>query len=122
MTMIGKILIEDYKIHCIVGAHPHERKTEQELALDLQVEFDMTQCVLSDSIADSINYEDLVSMCRTLAQERQYHLLETFAYEVLNDLFSTFPTLRAAKVRVKKKSALALAAYAIIELERREVD
>lgn len=116
--MKGKIVIEDYKVHCIVGAHPHERKIEQEVALDIEIEADFTPCVLSDSIADTINYEKVVSVCRDLAVSRQYHLIETFAFETLHAIFSAFPTLFSVKVRVKKKGALPLASCAFIEFEK----
>lgn len=116
--MHGKILIQDYKIHCIIGAHPHERHEEQEIALDIEIDADFTQCVLNDSIADTLNYEKIGGVCRELAKSRQYHLIETYAYEALNAIMAAFPTIQWAKVRAKKKSALPLAEYAIIEFEK----
>ncbi len=115
--MRGIIQIRDYKIHCIIGHYPHERKEDQDIEIDLDLKADFTECVLTDSIADTINYEQVCHICRDLAKSNRYHLLETFAFEALNALFDAFPLLWA-KIRVKKKGALALAKYAAVELEK----
>lgn len=116
--MKGKIFIEGYKIHCVIGVHAHERKQMQEVIVDLCGEVDFTESVLNDSITDTINYEKFVSICQKLAHERTYNLIETFAYEALHALFEAIPTLLAATIRVKKPSALPLAAFAGVELTK----
>lgn len=116
--MIGKITIEEYKIHCIIGHHPHERIQEQEIALDLEISFDISKAALSDHLADTINYEEIAELCRKLGQEKKYHLIETFAHEALSLLFETYDLL-AAKIRVIKKGALPLARRVSIELEQK---
>lgn len=115
--MEGTVKIEDYKIHCIIGAHPHERSQNQELLLDIEMRWNLSECVQTDSIADTVDYEKVCKLCEELAQTRHYHLLETFAYEAIHSILDSFPLLWA-KIRVKKKQALPLAKFAIIELEK----
>lgn len=116
-SMIGIIQIRDYKIHCVVGHYPHERKEDQEIEIDVDLKADFTECVQTDSVEDTINYEQVCRICRDLAESNRYHLLETFAFEALNKLFEHFPLLWA-RIRVKKKGAIALAKYAAVEMER----
>ena len=114
--MEGIIKIEDYKIHCIIGAHAHERDEDQEVTLDIEMRVNFLECAQTDSIVDTVNYDEVVKVCRALAKQRRYHLLETFAYEMVHAIMDTFAP-SWVKVRVKKKKALALAKAVIVELE-----
>ncbi len=115
--MEGVIKIEKFRIQCIVGAHAHERKVEQELLVDIEMKVNFSEPVQTDSIVDTVDYEAVCNVCKELAQERRYHLLETFAYEALHAILDSFP-IKWAKIRVRKPQALPLAKYATIEFEK----
>jgi len=117
--MEGTIKIEDYRIHCIMGAHAHERKVDQEVSVDLEMKLNLAEPVQTDSIVDTVDYEAVCNVCKELAQTRRYHLIETFAYEALHAVLDSFP-LQWAKIRVRKSSALPLAKYAVIEFEKEQ--
>ena len=114
--MEGIIKIEGYKIHCIMGSHAYEREEDQEIILDIDMRVDITECVQTDSIVDTVDYGKVAQVCRELAQRRRYHLIETFAYETLHLLNETFGPLWL-RVRVKKKHALPLAKAVSFEVE-----
>lgn len=114
--MEGTIKIEDYKIHCIIGAHSYEREIEQELSLQIEMKINMLECVQTDSIVDTVDYTKAALVCHDLVKERRYHLLETFAYEAVHALMSAFPLLWV-KITVKKKNAIPTASAAVVEME-----
>lgn len=116
--MEGVIKIEDFRIHCILGAHAHERGVEQEISIDIEMRLNMAEPVQTDSIVDTVDYEAVCNLCKKLAQDRRYHLLETFAYEALHAILDSFP-LNWAKVRVKKEHAIPRARFAVVELEKK---
>lgn len=116
--MRGKINIEDYKIRCVIGVYPHERKIEQELGLDLEIEYDISSCVKSDHLSDAINYSEIIEVCKKVAQENQFHLIETFGAIVLERIFKEFNVLYV-KVRVNKKGAIPYAKQVSVEVEKR---
>ncbi len=113
--MEGIIKIEDYKIHCIIGSHAYEREVEQEISLDIEMGLDITECVQTDSITDTIDYTAVVAVCSDLAKNRRYHLLETFAFEAIHALKDAFSPLWI-KVKVRKKRAVFLAKAVVVEL------
>jgi len=117
--MKATVKIEDYKVHCAIGVHAYERAQEQEIALDIDMEVDISACVASDSIHDVLNYEEVGPLCRDLAQEKRFHLIETYAYEAMQMLFNRFPQLLFLRVTVKKRSAVLLARQITIQLEQR---
>lgn len=114
--MEGIIKIEGYKIHCIMGSHAYEREEDREIILDIAMRVDITECVQTDSIVDTVDYSKVAQVCRDLAQRRRYHLLETFAYETIHALQEAFSP-SWIKVSVKKKQAIPLAKAVVFELE-----
>jgi dihydroneopterin aldolase len=99
-----------------MGSHAYEREEDQEIILDVEMRVDITECVQTDSLVDTLDYTKVAQVCRELAQERRYHLLETFAYEILHALNDAFSPLWL-RVHVKKKHALRLAKAVSFELE-----
>jgi dihydroneopterin aldolase len=114
--MEGIIRLEEYKIHCILGAHAYEREEEQEILLDVEMRTNFFECAQTDSISDTIDYTRVGQLCRDLARSRRYHLLETFAFEAVHALMEAFSP-QSVKVRLQKKNALPLAKSAVVELE-----
>jgi len=114
--MEGIIRLEEYKIHCILGAHAYEREEEQEILLNVEMRTNFLECAQTDSIVDTIDYTHVAQICRDLAHTRRYHLLETFAYEAVHALMEEFAPI-SVKVSLKKKNALPLAQAAVVELE-----
>jgi dihydroneopterin aldolase len=114
--MQGLVKIIDYKIHCVIGSHAYEREEDQEISIDIEMRLNCAECVLTDSIVDTINYNEVVKVCSDLAKSRRYHLLETFCYETVHALMAAF-TPFWVNVRVKKKRAIPLAREVIVEME-----
>lgn len=113
--MRGMIGFDHYKIRCIIGVNPEERIQEQDIFLDLRVETDFAQCALSDSLEETIDYDRLAALCRELAQKGKYHLMETFAYNLLQAIFNQF-NVAWASVKIKKPLDFPLQTYNVVEL------
>lgn len=114
--MNGIIGIEHLRIRCIIGINPEEREFEQDIFVDLKVESDISRCITSDSIRDTINYIALKDLCIRLAHSKRHRLMETFAGDILIHLFKEFD-IQWAWIRVKKPNAISEAEYAMIELQ-----
>lgn len=114
---IGVIGFCDHKIDCIVGIHPEERVKEQSLSVDLKAKIDFSPCLDRDSIDETIDYTHLSAFCTSLAKEKRYCLIESFAADILSGCLTQFRA-HWAWVRVKKPSAISTAAYAFVEMER----
>jgi dihydroneopterin aldolase len=115
--MKGIIGIQDLQIHCIIGIYQNERLQEQDIFVDLKVQSDFSPCVKSDSIMETINYTKLADTCSEFAKLKKYGLLETFAVEVLDEIFRTFP-VNWGWIRIKKPQAIPNAAFAVVEFEK----
>jgi dihydroneopterin aldolase len=113
----GLIGISHHRISCVIGILPEERIQAQDIYVDVKVKTSFVPSVQSDCISKTVNYVDLAQICTELAQKRQYYLLETFASEALNAIFSD-SRIEWAWIKVKKPQALSSAEYTFVELER----
>lgn len=112
----GLIGIHQHQIKCIIGLYPEERQQEQVLRVDLKVKADLSLCLASGQIQETINYVSLAQLCTQLSQKK-YFLLENFAADILHHCMKQF-AISWAWVCIQKPSAIPTAAYAYIELER----
>lgn len=108
---------ESLKVHCIIGVEPREREHPQEISVDLKVKPDFIPSVLSDDLANAIDYTALAILCATVAQNK-FFLLETYAAVVLEKVLMQYPVEWAA-ICVRKPGAIPNAACAFVELKAR---
>lgn len=113
-TIIG---FENYRISCLIGIEPHERINEQEISIDVKVEIDCSRVIRTESIQDTIDYMLLAQVCKEIALQGCYLLLETYVSAVLEEIINRFD-LHWAWMRVKKPCALPGADYAYVEMRR----
>lgn len=116
-SSFGILGIHHYQIKCIVGVYQEERQQQQPLFIDLKIKLDLSRCLVSGQIEDTIDYVRLAQLCDQLAKENHYLLLETFASDILNQSLERFHAVWAW-VCIKKPSAIPSAAYAYVEFER----
>lgn len=115
-----KIIIKNYRIECIIGIKSHERTQPQSLFIDLEFYSDFNHAI-NDEIANTVDYEKVSLLCKEIALNTKFNLLETLAQTILDHLFDAFPISRA-KITIKKPEALKDADYAAIEIEREKKD
>ncbi len=115
-SVSAKIGVEGLRVPCVIGCQTWERDTVQEVTIDLQVEADVSRCVVSDSLEDTIDYRSLIETAIQVCQEGKYKMIEALAWNVL---------LRVAEqcqvtwgwIRVHKPQALVGHGSAVVEME-----
>lgn len=113
---LAEIGFRKLKIHCIIGVEKFERVKPQDIYVDLKVSYDISSCIKDDQVAHAIDYVALAEVCSDIAKEGGFHLIETYAWHVLQYLRSHFP-IKHAWIQVKKPMAIKLAACSFVELE-----
>jgi 7,8-dihydroneopterin aldolase/epimerase/oxygenase len=114
--MQGIIGFENLKINCIIGIFPEERTTQQALFIDLKVQVELSQCIKSQDVKDTVDYARLAQFCIKEA-ENQHGLLEILANEILQKIFAEFD-VKWAWIKIKKPQAIKDAQHAYVELEK----
>lgn len=108
--------VSKHKIPCIIGIHPTEREQLQEVWVDIQVETDISKSLKSNKIDDTVDYTRLADICTELASIHCYHLLETFAHDVIQKVFEEFD-VNWVWIKIKKPFAITTGEFAFVELK-----
>lgn len=113
---LGNVGFDHLKITCLIGVNDEERIVPQDIFLDLRVQIDFSNIAKNDVLENTLCYVMLKNLCVELAVTKKYHLLETFASEIIEALL-TKHHVSWAFVKIKKPSAIPEADFAIVELE-----
>lgn len=83
------IFIEGLQAEAVVGVYPRERSAPQMLEIDLT--FGVPDAAAEhDDIADTIDYDRVVTRIREVLKTRQFNLLETLGEFIVKLLFDEF--------------------------------
>lgn len=116
---MDKIIIKGLKTKCIIGDFEWERKREQTVIIDLELECDLSEAIENDSLTPGLlDYNQLAKDVLKLVGESSCHLIETLA-EAIADLCLNKHPLEAVKVRLTKPAAIKAADAAIVEIYRK---
>ncbi len=99
---MDKVLLKDLQAFCKLGIYDSERILGQSVLIQLAMEMDLSQACSSDSIDDTVNYAEVSVISRTVAQKKEYLLIEHLAQEIINALFEKFSRIQAVEIDITK--------------------
>ncbi len=97
-------VIELRELRCaaVVGVLAEERDRAQPVAFDLDVERPFEEAALSDDLAETTNYAEVLALVTTIASENSFLLLETLAYRVAREVLAFDDAVTSVTVAVRK--------------------
>ncbi len=102
------VFVRALRVEAEIGIHPHEYGRKQTLVIDVELRIAAGAC---EHIADTLNYEIIVTRARQIAEAGHVKLIETFAERLARACLEDERVV-SARVRVEKPQALAPAAEA----------
>jgi dihydroneopterin aldolase len=87
------------------GVSSKERLEGGDFTVDLAVEADIGGALVSDDVADTVNYVDLYQLVRGIVEESEFHLLEALACHIADEVLRV-PRVERVKVRLGKPPRL----------------
>ena len=118
MKHTAKLELTSISILCIIGDLPEEREKEQEIFVDISAIFPAEEVVNSDSLDNGIDYVDLIQICREIAKNGKYRLIETLAHQIMLQLPNSFPSITSLVIKVKKPQPSIGVAFTSIEFSQ----
>lgn len=111
------IFIHDLQVKTLIGVHPHERRAQRVLLLDVELGADLRPAAASDALDDTLNYQAVAQRILEFAAEREDRLVETLGMAIADLLQREFdpPWLR---LTVRKPGALAAVREVGVIIER----
>lgn len=114
---MDKIFLNDLKINTIIGIYDWERKTEQTLEFDLEMDWDIRPAANSDDINKTIDYGDIAQTIVHFVENSDFQLIETLAEQLATLLLNKF-AIPKLKLTVSKPVQLYGQNTARIVIER----
>lgn len=99
------IKIENLKLRTIVGIYDWEKKTKQDIVINVEMEFDGAKAIETDNIDDTVDYKTITKKIITMVEGTQFNLIEKIAGEAMKIVMEN-EKVEKASVRVDKPGAL----------------
>jgi len=100
--MKDAIILKDLQAFCRLGIYDSERILGQCIYIQLELEADLSKACQTDDIQHTINYAEVSVAIRTLAQSKDFLLIEHLAEEVSKMLFAKFKLIDGIKIEITK--------------------
>ena len=106
MPELDRIHIEDLSVMGIIGIHPDERVTPQEIRVNATLHIDTRPAATSDDIADAANYRTITKALIAHIEAGEPLLVERLAEELAAVVLASDARVQTVEIRVDKPGAL----------------
>jgi FolB domain-containing protein len=115
---LATIKITDLALRTIIGGNDWERNTQQDVVINIALDYDAARAVETDAMEDTVDYKRLKRRIIDEVEKSRFHLLEKLTSRVLSIIMEDGRVL-SAKVRIDKPSALRFAKTVSVEMSDR---
>jgi len=112
---MAKIRITNLRLRTIIGTHEWEREVQQDVVVNITLDYDASKAIASDDLRKTIDYKALTKQIIKEVEASQFFLLEKLSGRIL-DIVTAHPAVLEAVVRVDKPQALRFADSVSVEL------
>lgn len=103
--MSGMILLSGVRLESRVGVPEEERRSPQEVVVDVELQADTRRAAASDDPSDAVDYARVREVLAAVASERPRRLIETLAEDMARAVLREFAVARV-RLLLRKPAAL----------------
>ena len=105
MPMYDRISVRDLKVYAYHGVLPEEKRDGQYFYLDIDLLGDFLIPCLTDSVTDTVNYDEVCDCAYKAMTEESYDLIERAAQVVCDTILRQFDKVSEVEVTLRKPHA-----------------
>jgi len=113
------INIRNLRLRTFIGFNAEEMEKQQDVIINIEINYSMPESVLCDEVADALNYKVITKKVIALVENGRFLLLEKLVADVL-DICGEHPGVNHARVSIDKPHALRFADSVSLTLEYRD--
>jgi len=117
---MDKIHIEGLEVLALIGVYDWERKHQQRLIVDVELNADLSLAAQTDDVANTLNYALITQGISDYAANSQFKLIEALASHMVDWLLQSFPMLKAVRLKLSKPDILANAKNVAVEFTKEQ--
>jgi len=103
-----KIHIDNFEVHCIIGLLDFERDSEQQVLLDIEIQYTYIQ-------GEFLDYSRVTDLIRAHLKKEKYLLLEEALAGIKVLIFQEFPLVELLSIKMAKPNILPHCSVALSE-------
>lgn len=103
--MSDAILLEGLRFFGYHGLYPEERTLGQRFIVDVVAELDLRNAGLHDELDETVNYQSLYTLVRTIVEGEPLMLIEAVADRIARSILEFAAAITAVEVTVRKPEA-----------------
>lgn len=115
--IMDRIIIRNLKLETLVGIYPKEKKTRQNIILNIIIFCELRKAGKSDRLEDTVDYKALKNMIVDFVEKGKFNLIEAVAEGVAKICLSN-PCVSGVRISIDKPGALTRAESVAVEIER----
>jgi D-erythro-7,8-dihydroneopterin triphosphate epimerase len=115
--MADQIQIKDLLLRAIIGVNDDERRSRQDVLINISLDVDTRAAGRSDDLNQTVNYRSLTKQVIQLVENSQFYLVEKLAAEIMA-LCLMDERVASARVTVEKPTAVRFARSVGVTIER----
>ena len=100
-----KIKIKNLRLRTIIGIYEWEKKTVQDVIINIEIDFDGKKAGKTDQIEDTVDYKKVTKEIIRIVESNSYNLVEKLASDVMNLIMEDHKVLQC-QVEIDKPGAL----------------
>lgn len=122
------IQLRDLKVDCIIGVNADERLDPQPLLVHVELRVNTDLAASSDSLDETVDYENIAAQIHFILRLGQFHLLETACHALCRTLLlppaeaERRAAIESVRLRIEKPQGLHGQAIPCIEVSRHRSD
>ncbi len=105
---LAQIEIRNLRLRTYVGFNPEEREKQQDVVINIGIDYALSSGILSDTVGSELNYKTITKAVIAHVEQGQFLLLEKLTADVLA-ICCRHSEVRRARVTVDKPHALRFA-------------
>ncbi len=110
--MTDLVFVQGLSLHAYHGVMQHEAEVGQTFKLDLELDVDLAEASVSDRLAHTVGYDQVVEVARATFCGQRYRLVEAAAGAVADAVLDQFRQVAGIRVTVHKPHAPIAATFA----------
>jgi D-erythro-7,8-dihydroneopterin triphosphate epimerase len=119
--MADQIQIKDLLLRAIIGVNEDERRSRQDVLINITLDVDTRAAGRSDDLNQTVNYRSLTKQVIQLVENSQFYLVEKLVAEIMT-LCLADEHVASARVTVEKPTAVRFARSVGVTIERARSD
>lgn len=97
------IALEGMRFHAYHGVYEAERKIGTEYIVDVRITVNVGKAVVSDNIANTVNYESVYRICR-MEMDQPRNLIESVLGHIVEGIKHQFTEMESMTVCIRKRN------------------